>query len=361
MANEFFTDEHTSVLQKMVQEVVNDPSTYLGAKYLPSVALPTNKIRVEVVEATGGLTLEHARGTDAKYIRKGGSRVQEFAPGAYKEGIHFDEEEILHLRELGKNDASRRGIRQYLDLAIDRLNRRLEARIEKLRWDTIFGGTYSYMGNVFSYGIPAANRVVPGTVWGTLSSGVYLPNNSANPLQDIRLWTMGATNAYRKYRIKKMIMNPNTARLIVENTNTKSYITSMGANPNIAEWDLQKILNFTIPAGPAVEVYDGWYQAESDVNGKLTVGDATYMIPDGYIFFEATLPGGDMIGEFVQGIHLASGSVDSPGFGKFLVVEENIAPGTKGGPSNPYIDVWAGVYGAPKLDRYFDVLTAKVV
>jgi hypothetical protein len=44
-----------------------------------------------------------------------------------------------------------------------------------------------------------------------------------------------------------------------------------------------------------------------------------------------------------------------------LVVEENIAPGTKGGPSNPYISVLGGVYGAPKLDRPFDVLTAKVI
>jgi hypothetical protein len=51
----------------------------------------------------------------------------------------------------------------------------------------------------------------------------------------------------------------------------------------------------------------------------------------------------------------------SPGFGKFLVVEENIAPGTKGGPGNPYIDIFAGVYGGVKLDRPFDVLTAKVV
>lgn len=358
MANEFFTNEHTSVLQKMVQEVVNDPSTYLGSKYLPSIALPTDKIRVEVVEATGGLTQEHAIGTNTKYVRKGGSRVQEFSPGAYKEAIHFDEKEILHLRQLGQNDPSKRGVRQYIDLAIDRLNRRLEARIEKLRWDSIFSGVYSYMGNIFSYGIPSGNRATPSVVW---SSDGINANNSANPLVDIRYWTMGGLAGFRKYKIRKMIMNPNTARWIVENTNTKTYITNFGGNPAIGEWNLQKILDFAIPGGPAVEIYDGWYQEESDVSGKLTVGDANYMIPDGYVFFECTLPGGDKIGEFVQGLHLAAGTIDAPGFGKFLVVEENIAPGTKGGPSNPYIDVFAGVYGAPKLDRYFDVLTAKVI
>jgi hypothetical protein len=86
------------------------------------------------------------------------------------------------------------------------------------------------------------------------------------------------------------------------------------------------------------------------------------MIPDGYIYFEVSnLPGGDMVGEFVQGIHLSSGSIESPGYGKFLIIEENIAPGTKGGPSNPYIDALAGVYGGVKLDRPFDILTAKVI
>ena len=46
---------------------------------------------------------------------------------------------------------------------------------------------------------------------------------------------------------------------------------------------------------------------------------------------------------------------------RILVIEDNTAPGTKGGPMNPYIDLVAGVYGGVKLDRGFDVLTAKVV
>jgi hypothetical protein len=109
-------------------------------------------------------------------------------------------------------------------------------------------------------------------------------------------------------------------------------------------------------------VYKGWYQTESiDGNGKLVVSDAVYMLPDGYIYFECDLPGGDKIGEFVQGAHLSSGSVQDPGFGKFLVVEECIAPGTRGGPKNPFIEITAGVYGGVKLDRPFDVLTAKVI
>ena len=360
MSNEFFTTEHTQILQKLINEVVNDPTTYRGSEILPSVAIPVRTIMTEVIEATGGLTSEHTMGTDPTYIRSFGTRVQKFEPPAYKEAIHYNEKDILNLRELGQNDRSRRGIRQRLDKDIDRLNRRIEARIEKQRWDAIFTGGFSYMGETFSYGIPAGNRGTSlGAVWST--DGINA-NASANPLQDIRYWTTGGFAPYRKYKISKIWMNGNTSRWLLDNPNVRAYIANAYANPNIAKYDINAIMQFFIPGCPPVEIYDGWYQTESvNVNDKLVVSDAIYFLPDGYIYFECALPGGDKIGEFVQGINLSSGTVDDPGFGKFLVVEENIAPGTKGGPANPYIDVIGGVYGGIKLDMPFNTLTAKVI
>lgn len=357
--NEFITNEQTSVLQKLVKEIVNDPKTYIGSRYLPSIALPTSKIRVEVVEASGGLTNEHVSGTAVKYVDNFGTRVQEFKAPKYKEAIHFDEDRILYLRELGQNDVSKRGIKQYIDLSVDRLNRRLEARIELLRWRAIFDGSFSYQGAVSSFGIPSANRVVPvGAVWSTNGTTA---NNSADPVVDIRSWLNGGTARFRKYNIKKIIMNPNTARWILDNTNTRAYLSSYGANAAINKYDINVVLGFLIPGCPEVEIYKGWYQTESLVASKLTVSDAVYFVRDGEIFFDVSLPDGDQIGEFVQGIHLAEGTMEQPGVGKFLVVEDNIPSGTKGGPANPYFDIIAGVYGGPKLDRPFDVLTAYVL
>lgn len=356
--NEFFTDEYTAVLQKLVFEVVNDPSTYEGSRILPAVAMPVKKIRTEVIEANGGLTLEHVRGTDVQYIQGFGSRVQEYIGPEYKEAIHYDEDKILDWRELGQNDTSKRGIRQLINEDIKRLNRRLEARIEKLRWDNIFNGGFTYQNKTFSFGIPSANNATPiGALWST--DGINA-NAAANPLIDIRYWLEGGLSAFRKYTVTQMIMNPNTARWILDNANTRSFLTSYGANSSIGDYTVQKVLAFMIPGAPAVKIYNGWYQNETTVAGKLTVGDGVFFIPDGKIFFECALPGGDKIGEFVEGIHLASGTVDSPGYGKFIVPEENIAPGTKGGPGNPYIDVIAGFRGGVKLDRAFDVLTATV-
>lgn len=357
--NEFFTNEYTEVIQKVVKEVVNDPSTYIGSKYLPSVALPVSRVRTEVIEASGGITEEHMPGTSPKYVQSHGTRVQEYQPPFYKEAIHWDEQRILFLRELGANGRNIRGVQQRIDLDIDRLNRRLEARIEKQRWDTIFNGGFSWMGKTVSFGIPAANAETPTAVW---SSDGIVANNSANPIQDLRYWVLGGSDAWRKYNITKIVMNPNTARWILDNSNTRAYLTSFGANPVINSYDLNKTLQFLIPGLPEVEIYKGWYQTESvDANGKITVSDAIYFIPDGKLFFECSLPGNDKIGEFVQTLHLASGSIADPGVGKFLVVEDNTQPGTKGGPMNPYVDIVAGVYGGVKLDRAFDVLTADVL
>lgn len=361
MTNEFITNEQTAVIQKLIREIVNDPSTYRGSQWLPSVALPVRKVRNEVIEASGGLTNEHVPGTSPHYVQSFGTRVQEFVAPQYKEAIHYDEAKILYLRELGQTDTSKRGIKQYIDNDSDRLNRRLEARIEKLRWDAIFTGSFSWMGQTFSYGIPNANRATPlGAAWST--DGINA-NNSANPLIDYRYWTMGSLAQFRKYKITRAIMNGVTSRWILDNTNTRSFVASLGANSVFSGggFNLDDVVKYAVPGAPRIEVYDGWYQTESvNADGKIVVSDAVFFIPDGYIFFECALPGGDKIGEFVQGAHLAQGSVEAPGYGKFFVVDDNLASGTKGGPGNPYMDLIAGVYGGVNLQRSFDVLTAYV-
>lgn len=366
MVNQFFTTEYTDVIQKLIREVVNDPSTYKGAAYLPSIALPVSKVRTEVVEATGGVTSEHMPGTAPQYVDSFGTRVQEYSPPFYKEAIHYDEKKILFLRELGNNNRNIRGVQKYIDLDIDRLNRRIEARIELQRWRTIFDGGFTFMGTTVSFGIPSPNRATPvGAAW---SLDGDTANNSANPIIDLRYWLTGGLAAFRKYRVSKIVMNPNTARWLLDNNNTRQFLTSYGANPGLTGYDINKVLNFLIPGLPEVEVYNGWYQTESLVDDgtgtgrkKIQVSDAVYFIQNGEIFFEVSnLPGGDKIGEFMQTVHLASGTIDNPGFGKFLVIDDNTAPGTKGGPLNPYLDLVGGVYGGVKLDRPFDVLTAYV-
>lgn len=359
-ANEFLTTEFTQSIQKVVTQVVNDPKTYRGAELLPSVVLPVSKVFTEVIEATGGLTNEHMVGTAPKYVQSFGTKVQEYDPPFYKEGIHYDEKKLLFLRRMGSNEVNVRDVQMYISKDVDRLNRRIEARIELQRWRSLMDGGFTFMGKTISFGIPSNLRVTPSTLW---SLDGVTANNSANPINDLRNWVLGGYGPFRKYLFKKIWMNPNTVRFILDNTNTRTYLTSYGASPALLSYDINKVMNVLVPGLPEIETYNGWYQEETvDANNKISVSDAIFFLQDGEILFEVgNLPGGDKYGEFMQTLNLASGTIDSPGAGKFLVVEDCTVPGSKGGISNPFVDIFGGVYGGVKLDRPFDVCTAKVI
>jgi hypothetical protein len=356
--SKFFAGAHTRVLQEVIREIETDPNTYLGARYMPSIEIPSATVFVDVLEARGGLTKEHALGNDPQAVVRRQFRTQQYSPGAYKEFVRFTEADILRLRELGMNDQSKRGIRQHLNENALVLNNRIEARMELLRWQAIFNGTFVYDGKTVDFGKPAANNVTATVAWGQIVAGQYVANPAATPIQDVRFWTMGGYAAFRKYKITKMIMNKNTARVFLDNPNVQSLIQNRFAAETYKMHDINQALQFLVPGCPNVEIYEAWYQTETEdaATGQLTISDAVYFIPDGRIFFECALPDGNKIGDVVMSLNLSNGSVDAPAAGKFILVDEHIADR----PANPYIDLIGGFYGGPRLKRPFDCLTASV-
>lgn len=356
-----FAAEHTRVLQEVIREIETDPSEYLGAKYLPSIDMPSTSVFVDVLEARGGLVKEHTLGTDPQSAPRRQFRTQQYSPGAYKEFIRFNEGDILRLRELGLNDQSKRGIRQHLNENALVLNNRIEARMELLRWQAILNGTYVYDGKTIDFGKPANHDVAPVNPWGTNDgSGNFVDANAAaTPIQDMRYWVMGGYAPFRKYKITKIVMNPNTERMVLDNPNVQSLIQNRFASEAYKAHDINAVMGFLVPGMPPIEIYKGWYQTETSdaTTGEITVGDAIYFLPDGRLFFEAKLPDNNKIGDVVMTLNLANGSVDNPAPGKFILVDEHI----EDRPGNPYIDVIGGFYGGPRLKRAFDVLTATVI
>lgn len=356
-----FAGAHTRVLQEVIREIETDVTEYLGAKYMPAVEIPSNTVFVDVLEARGGLIQEYTLGTDPQSAPRRQFRTQQYAPGAYKEFIRFNEGDILRLRELGLNDQSKRGIRQHLNENALVLNNRIEARMELLRWQAIFNGTYVYDGKTVSFSVPGANNVTPTVPWGFSTSGVFTAANpSATPIQDMRYWVMGGYAPFRKYKITKIIMNPNTERMVLDNPAVQSLIQNrFAADQAYKQHDINAVMGFLIPGMPPIEIYKGWYQSESisATTGQITVGNAIFFIPDGSIYFEAKLPDGNKIGDIVMTLNLSNGSVDSPGAGKFILVDEHI----QDRPGNPYIDLFGGFYGGPRLKRAFDTLTGTVI
>lgn len=355
-----FAGAHTRVLQEVIREIETDPTTYPGARYMPSVDMPTASIFVDVLEARGGLVKEHTLGTDPQFSARRQFRTQQFAPGAYKETIRFNEGDILRLRELGLNDQSKRGIRQHLNENAMILNNKIEARTELLRWQAILNGTYVYDGKTVDFGKPGANDVAPVVAWGLNdgSGNFTVANPAATPVQDLRYWILGGYATFRKYKITKILMNKNTSRMILDNPNVQSLIQSRFADPKYSH-DVNAIMSFLIPGCPPIEEYDSWYQSESQdaTTGEITVSDAIYFIPDGRLFFEAKLPDNNKVGDVCMTLSLANGSVDNPAPGKFIIVKEHV----EDKPENPYIDIIGGFYGGPRLKRAFDCLTATVI
>jgi hypothetical protein len=357
----FFAGAHTRILQEVIREIETDPAEYLGSKYMPSIDVPSSTVFVDVLEARGGLLKEHTLGTDPQATSRRQFRTQQYAPGAYKEFIRFNEGDILRLRELGLNDQSKRGIRMHLNENALVLNNRIEARTELLRWQAIFNGTYVYDGKTVDFGKPAAHDVAPSVPWGNNdgAGNFTTANASATPVQDLRFWIMGGYAPFRKYKKTKIIMNPNTARVFLDNPSVQSLIQNRFASETYKMHDINAVLSFLVPGCPPVEIYEGWYQSETidPTTGIISVGDAIYFIPDGKIFFECKLPDGNKVGDVVMTLSLANGSVDNPAPGKFILVDEHI----EDRKANPYIDIIGGFYGGPRLKRAFDVLTGTVI
>lgn len=358
--SKFFAGEHTRALMEVIREIEVDTSEFLGAKYMPSIDMPAATVFVDVLEARGGMVKEHTLGTDPQSAPRRQFRTQQYAPGAYKEFVRFNEADILRLRELGLNDQSKRGIRMHLNENALVLNNKIETRMEYLRWQAILNGTYVYDGKTISFGKPANHDVAPTQPWGANVGGVFTDTNPlATPVQDMRFWILGGYAPFRKYKITKVIMNPNTERMVLDNPSVQVLIQNRFAADVYREHGIGALLGFLIPGMPPVEVYNGWFQNEAidATTGQITVSDAVFMIPDGRLFFETKLPDGNKVGDLVMTLSLANGSIDNPAPGKFIIVDEHISDK----PGNPYIDVFGGFYGGPRLKRGFDVLTATVI
>jgi hypothetical protein len=355
---ELVSPAYTRALGEVIREIEPDPSLYRGIQYMPAVDRPTNNVYVDVWEATGGATLEHTLDTDPLNIQKKGFRTLQFSAGAYREGIRYGESDILRLRELGTNDLSKRGIQQHLEENAKRLNTRIETRLELLRWQAIFNGSYVYDGRVIDFGVPAQNAVAPVTNWASVVNGRLQANASADPVTDLRFWVMGGYEQYRKYTVKKLVMNPNTARMFIESPKVQQLITPAITGGFVRTNDINAILSFIIPGMPEVDIYNGTYFSETinPLDGKLTVSTSQYFIPDGKIFLETNLPDGNKVGEIQMTLNLSNGSIEAPTAGKFVVTDQRGLANVQ----NPFIALYAGFNGGPALTRSFDLLTATV-
>lgn len=359
--NSWLVNEYTQAISEVLWEVVGDPSTFIGQKILPAVNKEEHFIVTTMINDYGGLASDHLIGSDTKRIAGAGYRNQTFSPMFTKEFIQMNEKDITYLRDIFSKDLSKTGVLEYLNTFAMQLDLRMENKIEKLRWDALLYGQVEYFDDVVSYGIPVENRVYPVTAPWFLQ-----PDNQANPaadpVKDLRYWLSGGVKLFRKYKIKDIYMNSNTARVFMDNPNTKDYIPSgWMSNTNIQSYDITKIAPFLVTGLPPITVYDGvWMPQTEDNDGQITTGDGVYFIPDGLILFDCDFKDKSKLGDFILGINPVNLMSGSRSYGKFILIEDCTLSGTRGGLNNPFINIYGGFSGGPRINRSRNVLTADV-
>ncbi len=335
-------DPYTRALAEVVQDIIADPSTYRGAEVMPMVDHRSYTIQTTTNEAFGGLTLEHMLGTTPKKVQAGGAHILVYNAGYYRESFELNEADIIFLRNFNNLNFEDRGVQQEMEKIAKKAALRVANRMEKLRWDTLLTGIWTFMGQAIDFGIPGGNTLTPAVAWDTPAT--------ATPLVDIRVWML----ALRKYKIKRMYMNQKTANDFLATDEVSGLLFAVGGRQAELVNDVNRLVQFHIPGAPPIEIYDGWYQDETTPAGVVTVGVPIPFIPDDIVYFDIK-PMGDNVGDLAITPNLQNGTVDSLGSGIIWGMEDNT---NKLG--NPNVEFVSGFNGGPRLFRPQDIHKADV-
>lgn len=340
----------TAVIAAVVDEITVKPAEQIGLQLLPPKAYPQHLIYHEKVSGFGGLLKERVMGEEGVNGDGSSSEVIEFSGGAYQESGRFTEQDLIRLRRLGSiGDRGATGLSagalDFMSRKAEDLKVKLMNRLNKLAWDTIFNGTYTYLGvTKHDFAVPGGNTIAAATSWSNPSTGT--------PLKD--LYNIILTNAtVFKYKIKEIIINPVTAAAILNSAEVRSLLVNHAG----AIGDLNKVSSILYPELPPFRVVrDAWQDQSTNSAGKIVNAAATYFVPNYKALlvpdFSGTLYG--LYGELqlTYNMNDPSATVENPAMGIYSFVDELGLQKRKA----PYVEVVTGFNGGPNLMRSNDVL-----
>lgn len=351
-------DRHRHVIWAVVEEVsAVTPESSVALQLLPPVDVPAAVLEHEILSAFGGKTGERVMGAPGKSVTGQSSTSKLYKPGAYQEFIPFTEEDILKLRKLGTiGEPGITGLTggelNWIDRAAKKLKKRLTNRLCQLAWDAIFNGSYLYQGITFSFGIPGGNALTAATDWSVADTGT--------PFQDL-IALVGQNSALRKYRklIKCFVINPKTEADIIQRALETKVIT----NNNIISGGINEVRKFMAPGLPPFEVVDDVLQDETEnADGTVTLGTATYLVPDDKVLIVMDFAKGEVLFpeygqlQITENMNDPAAAPGKPAHGIYTFIDEEGLKERK----SPKVEVVAGFNGGPNLMRPNDVFIISV-
>lgn len=320
---------------------------------MPIVNRPEGILEHEILSSYGGMTNERVLGEPGKTIAGISSQSKVYMPGSYQESIPFNERDLLRLRRAGT--IGERGVTGLTDgelsltsIAAEKLQLRLENRMQKLIWDAFFTGKYNYNGTDYVFGIPEANELDSATDWSDPANG--------KPVADL-VNVINGTDVTRKYIFKELVMNPFTAG--------KAKLAIMKEygiyNSNVKNASIEELFDFYSPDLPPVRIVKDAYQTEAvSAQGETQASAAQFFVPNGKLLLVPDF--GDskyqQYGELqlTENMNDPSATIDKPAQGAYLFFDEKGLENKK----SPSVEIVSGFNGGPNLMRPADVITLDV-
>lgn len=348
----------------------SEDETFPLTEFFPNKYVSASTVAVDMVNPITGLMNQRNPTAPLVQVTKLGNRTITATPAYYGEEIIINEQDLLFLRDLGNPNVGVYDIGYRIGMWTYQLQIRAQNVRKVTLANAIIDGQFTWQQQTASYGIPSDNRFVPiGADWATGTP--LVTNPAAYPLGDIQ-YTILSDPFFRKYQNFpiKVIMNYKTHLWFFQNLNNNNTIQYIYANSAIMD---KMSSGYTM--GTAFSYYMGGcgtnfevvvdgqtYLADAyDPNGN-SEGDVVYIIPDGYIYFMVdTKAYGGPLGSYLFTHAVQNGGYMNPQPGPYLLIEDNTAPGTRGGPSKPFLAIISGFNGIPNLTRSQDILTMDVI
>lgn len=372
--------DYNAVVDGLVWQIGSSLDDHFSlSEAFPDKPIPaTDQIFVEWIEGAKGLASDYLYGDNVPEVRRLSRGAYSYEAPAIREQKIYREQDILFTREMGSGNFAERGILQQISYdSLDGYVKMISKKKYQLS-QFVFNGSFTFSpasGSApitVSSGVPAGNTLLPiGAVWGVASGGTYIPNVGANPIADIQYWFSSAGPLKRLLPfVKSLVMNPNTQFLFLQNANVQSYANRILTNNALMNssdvFSMAKVAEITVPSVKKFDIvidYSGYQPDVVTAGVPVDTTPLTYFIPDGYIFFELEIPAsyGSPIGDYVFLGQLQNGGFVNPTPGPFIVLEDNTAPGTRGGLGNPFLSLIYGYAGGPRIRRPNDLVIARVI
>lgn len=367
-------DVAISPFNAVVQDIGSNMDTEFElSEFFPEL-MQTNsqQIVTTLVNAISGQVPQQVPNSPFPTRPKRGYQRLVFQGAGFAEKVDFDEWDLTSVPSF--DNWSDLGVLQRFSFEHITSMVRIYTTFKLLIEQVMRTGQYTYFNDLVNYGIPSGNTLAPvggsGAYW-TLDGKT--PNAAANPMADFAYWFSDNTQlGLRAEYVRKVIMTRKTFNFYLQNANTKAVDTLSFNNPSLFAGGAESYNNAqrqsAASLGRALFGYNvelvvsdqRWLPETVGANGTITVGNPTYILQDGYIYFGIdTKKFGDSLGSLVFTPNIAKGGIFTPQPGIALGVNDSTLP-INGGVFNPTASAYVKANAGVRIANVKNIYMARV-